>query len=260
MPTTTASEQQQSAPFEITVSRTDLLKELAITQSVVERKSTVPILSNFMFETFGNNLLIAATDLDLSLRTFCPARVIKEGSCTVPARKLYEYVRLLGDGEITIKSLQNDWAQMRCGRSNTKMVGLPRKNFPSLPLYPAQSAIRLPATVLRTVIARTIFAISQEESRYTLNGALLVLRPETITMIATDGHRLAHIQVKEAVTGLSEERRVLIPRKALAEINSLLGQTGVDVFEFSKDDSNLFFRIGGRLMTSRQLAGTFPNY
>lgn len=207
MSSSTANDEQQSSPFEVTVSKTDLLKELAITQSVVERRSTVPILSNFMFETFGNNLLITATDLDLSLRTFCPARVVKEGSCTVPARKLCEYVRLLGDGEITIKSLQNDWAQIRCGRSNTKMVGLPRKNFPSLPLYPAQSAIRLPAAGLRTLIARTIFAISHEESQYTLNGALLVLLPETITMVATDGHRLAHVQAKEAVAGAARRKK-----------------------------------------------------
>jgi DNA polymerase-3 subunit beta len=151
-------------------------------------------LSNFLFETSGNNLLISATDLDLSVRTFCAAKVKNPGCCTVPGRKLYDYVRLLADGEVAIKSQENDWVQVRCGRSNTRFVGLPRKNFPSLPLYPAQAAVRLPAAVFRASISRTIFAMSHEESRYTWNGALLIVQPTTITMVATDGSRLAHVQ------------------------------------------------------------------
>jgi DNA polymerase III subunit beta len=246
--------------MEVILDKSELAKELAITQGVVERKSTVPILSNFLFETAGTNLLITATDLDLSLRTFCPAKITKQGSCTIPARKLYDYVKLLRDGEITIKSLENDWAQIRCGRSNTKMVGLARKNFPGLPLYPAQSAIQLPAAVLRTMISRTIFAISQEESRYTLNGALLVLQPGTVTMVATDGHRLALVQAAKTIAGVTSEVKVLIPRKALVEINSLLSLGGIDAFEFAKDETTLFFRIGARLLTCRQLVGIFPNY
>jgi DNA polymerase III subunit beta len=247
--------------MEIILDKSELVRELAITQGVVEKKSTVPILSNFLLEaTENNNLLITATDLDLSLRTFCPAKIKKQGSCTIPARKLYDYVRLLRDGEITIKSLENDWVQIRCGRSNTKMVGLSRKNFPSLPLYPAQSAIQLPAAVLRTMISRTIFAVSQEGSRYTLNGALLVLQPGTITMVATDGHRLALVQAAKTIAAVTSEMKVLVSRKALVELNSLLSVGGIETFEFAKDENTLFFRIGARLLTCRQLAGTFPNY
>ncbi|HEY6351884.1 MAG TPA: DNA polymerase III subunit beta [Candidatus Angelobacter sp.] len=200
--------------MEIIVEKSELLKELSITQGVVERKSTVPILSNFLFETAGNNLLITATDLDVSLRTFCPAAIKKQGSCTVPARKLYDYVRLLPDGEVTIRLLDNGWVQIRCGRSNTKMVDLERKNFPNPPLFPAESAIRLPAPVLRTMISKTIFAISQEESRYTLNGALLVLKPGTITMVATDGHRLAHIETAKSNVAVDSEMKILLLRTA----------------------------------------------
>ena len=246
--------------MEITIDKTDFLKELSITQAVVERKSTVPILSNFLFETSGNNLLITATDLELSLRTFCAAKVKTPGHCTVPGRKLYDYIRLLSDGEVTIKSQDNDWVQVRCGRSNTRLVGLPRKNFPSLPLYPAQRAVRLPATIFRAMISRTMFAISQEESRYTLNGALLIVQSTSITMVATDGNRLAHIQAPASISGLTDEIRVLIPKKALSEINTLLNLSGIDVFEFAKDDSTLYFRIGSRLLSCRQLVGTFPNY
>lgn len=246
--------------MEISVSKNDLLKELTATQGVVERKTTIPILSNFLFEATGDKLSITATDLDLSLRTSCPAKVKKEGSCTIPARKLYDYVKLLGDGDISIKLLENHWVQIRSGRSNTKMVGMARANFPALPLFPAESALQLPAQVLRQLIGRTIFSISNEESRYTLNGALLVLKPESLTMVATDGHRLAHIEHGGTKLPVSGELKVLVPKKAMAELSTLLNSTDAQTVEFAKDESTLFFRIGGRLLTSRQLTGQFPNY
>jgi DNA polymerase III subunit beta len=260
MPSSAGTE--AGATMEITVSKPDLLKELTATQGVVERKTTIPILSNFLFEAAGDRLSITATDLDLSLRTSAAAKVKKDGSCTVPARKLYDYVKLLGDGDISIKLLENHWVQIRSGRSNTKMVGMARANFPALPTFPADSAIQIPAPVLRNLIAKTIFGISNEESRYTLNGALLVLKPESITMVATDGHRLAHIEHSNSKYPVSGEMRVLVPKKAMAELNTLLNVTddpAVPV-EFAKDESTLFFRIGGRLLTSRQLTGQFPNY
>jgi DNA polymerase III subunit beta len=250
----------QGAAMEITVSKFDLLKELTATQGVVERKTTIPILSNFLFEAAGDKLTITATDLDLSLRTSCPAKVKKEGSCTVPARKLYEYVKLLSDGDISIKLMDNHWVQIRSGRSNTKMVGMARANFPAVPNFPASGAIKLPADVVRTMIAKTIFAISNEESRYTLNGALMVLKPESITMVATDGHRLAHIEKNQGKLSVSGEMKTLVPKKAMAELNAIVNSTEVDDIEFNRDESTLFFRIGNRLLTSRQLTGQFPNY
>jgi DNA polymerase-3 subunit beta len=247
--------------MEITVSKSDLLKELTATQGVVERKTTIPILSNFLFEAAGDKLNITATDLDLSLRTSCPAKVKKEGSCTVPARKLYDYVKLLPEGEISLKLLENHWVQIRSGRSNTKMVGMARANFPSLPAFPTADVVKIPVKVLHNMIAKTIFAISNEESRYTLNGALMVLKPESITMVATDGHRLAHIEKTNApFDGVHGEIKTLVPKKAMAELNSLLQTSDTDVAEFAKDESTLFFKIGGRLLTSRQLTGQFPNY
>ena len=246
--------------MEITVTKSDLLKELTATQGVVERKTTIPILSNFLFEAAGDRLTITATDLDLSLRTSCPAKVKKEGACTIPARKLYDYVRLLPEGEISIKLLENHWVQIRSGRSNTKMVGMARANFPAMPNFPTVGAVNLPAGVLRTMIAKTIFAISSEESRYTLNGALMVLKPESITIVATDGHRLAHIEKNGSEYGVSGEMKTLVPKKAMHELAALLNNSDVDEIEFAKDESTLFFRIGPRLLTSRQLTGQFPNY
>jgi DNA polymerase-3 subunit beta len=246
--------------MEITVSKFELLRELTATQGVVERKTTIPILSNYLFEAGGDKLLLTATDLDLSLRTSCNAKVKKEGACTIPARKLYEYVKLLPDADITIKLLENHWVSIRCGRSNTKMVGMARSNFPSLPVFPSAGAIKIPAGVLRSMIAKTGFAIASEESRYTLNGALMVLKPESITMVATDGHRLAHVERGgEKFEGVSGEMKTLIPKKAMDELKSLL-DSDVETIDFAKDESTLFFRVGPRLLTSRQLTGQFPNY
>jgi DNA polymerase-3 subunit beta len=246
--------------MEITVSKVELLRELTATQGVVERKTTIPILSNYLFEATGDKLSLTATDLDLSLSTSCNAKVKKEGACTIPARKLYDYVRLLPDADITIRLLENHWVSIRCGRSNTKMVGMAKSNFPGLPVFPSAGAIKIPAAVLRSMIAKTGFAIASEESRYTLNGALMVLKPESITMVATDGHRLAHVErAGEKFEGVSGEMKTLIPKKAMDELKSLL-DSDVETIDFAKDESTLFFRVGPRLLTSRQLTGQFPNY
>jgi DNA polymerase III subunit beta len=249
-----------STTMEITVSKFELLRELTATQGVVERKTTIPILSNYLFEAAGDKLSLTATDLDLSLRTSCNAKVKKEGACTIPARKLYDYVKLLPDADITIRLLDNHWVSIRCGRSNTKMVGMAKSNFPGLPVFPSAGTIKIPAAVLRSMIAKTGFAIASEESRYTLNGALMVLKPESITMVATDGHRLAHVErAGEKFEGVSGEMKTLIPKKAMDELKSLL-DSDVETIDFAKDESTLFFRVGPRLLTSRQLTGQFPNY
>jgi DNA polymerase-3 subunit beta len=247
--------------LEITVSRAELLRELTAAQSVVERKTTIPILSNFLVEAADDKITITATDLDQSIRTSCPAKVKKPGACTIPARKLYDYIKLLPDGDISIKLMDNHWVQIRAGRSNTKMVGMARANFPQVAEFPTAGAVKIVAASLQGMIAKTIFAISNEESRYTLNGALLVLKAESMAMVATDGHRLAHIEkLGEALEGITGEKKTLIPRKALSELLSLLNTTEVESIDFADDEQTLFFRVGGRVLTSRKLTGNFPNY
>ena len=247
--------------LEITVSRAELLRELTAAQSVVERKTTIPILSNFLFEANGDRLTVTATDLDQSVRTSCAAKVKKPGACTIPARKLYDYIKLLADGDISIKLMDNHWVQIRAGRSNTKMVGMARANFPVVPEFPTAGAFKLSVASLRNMIAKTIFAISNEESRYTLNGALLVLKAESMAMVATDGHRLAHIEkLGESLESLSGEKKTLIPRKALSEMLSLLNSTEEETLDFADDEQTLYFRVGGRVLPSRKLTGQFPNY
>jgi DNA polymerase-3 subunit beta len=246
--------------MEFSAKKFDLLEELALTQGVVERKTTIPILSNLLLEAKGNRLTITATDLELSIRTSCEAKVKKEGSGTVPAKKLLDLVRLLPDEEIRFKLLENNWMQIVCDRKTYKMVGMSKDNFPALPSFP-QPIAKIPAKSLAAVIAKTIFAISLEESRYTLNGALMVLKPETLTMVATDGHRLAMVETDHKLNGLGTEVRVLVPKKAMTEVQRLTGEAGDDaVVEFSQDDSHIFFQFGKRLLTSRKLTGQFPNY
>jgi DNA polymerase-3 subunit beta len=251
----------QGSSMEITVSRQELVKELTATQSVVERKTTIPILSNFLIEADGDRLNITATDLDQAIRTSAAVKVKKPGACTIPARKLYDYIKLLPDGDISIKLLDNHWVQIRSGRSNTKMVGMARANYPQVPEFPSVAATSISTLALKTLIARTIFAISNEESRYTLNGALLVIKAESLAMVATDGHRLSYVEKpNELLEGISGEKRVLIPRKALQELQQLLGTTEAEKVEFADDEHTLFFRVGHRTLSTRKLSGQFPNF
>jgi DNA polymerase-3 subunit beta len=246
--------------MEFSVKKFDLLAELELTQGVVERKTTIPILSNLLFEAKGNRLSITATDLELSIRTSCDAKVKKEGSGTIPAKKLYDLVRLLPDEEIRFKLIENHWIQILSDRKSYKLVGMSKENFPALPGFP-HALVKIPAVLLNDLIAKTTFAISLEESRYTLNGALLVLKPESVTMVATDGHRLAMVENTHKLEGLSAEVRVLVPKKAMTEIQRLAADSDdAATADFAQDESHLFFQIGRRLLTSRKLTGQFPNY
>jgi DNA polymerase-3 subunit beta len=246
--------------MEFSVKKFDLLRELSLSQGVVERKTTIPILGNILCEASGNQVVLTATDLELSIRTACEAKVKKEGAGTIPAKKLLELVRLLPEGDIRFKLLENHWVQILADRKTYKMVGMAKDNFPSIPVFPHPVA-KIPAAILTALIARTEFAISNEESRYTLNGALLLLKPDSIAMIATDGHRLALAEIDHKFEGLTREVRPLVPKKALAEVHRLAGEAGEDAeIEFALDDSHLFFRAGERLLISRMLTGQFPNY
>lgn len=246
--------------MELIVQKNDLLRELHLTQGVVERKTTIPILGNLLLEAKGDALQIAATDLELGIRTGCSAKVKKEGAGTVPARRLFEIVRILPDAEIKLKLLENHRVELRCERSQFKLVGMAKENFPALAEFP-HPLVQIPAGLLATLIAKTQFAISMEESRYTLNGALLLLKPDSITMVATDGHRLAHVESPTKLEGLKAEARVLVPKKAMMEVTRLLAEAEEKTpVEFARDDAHLFFKVGGRLLLSRLLTGQFPNY
>ena len=246
--------------MEFSVTKSALLNELSMTQGVVERKTTIPILSNLLVEARGSQLTITATDLELSIRTSCEAKVKKEGAGTIPAKKLLELVRLLPEGEIKVKLLENQWVEITSDRKKYKLVGMAKENFPALPTIP-HTLVKIPAAILESLISKTKFAISMEESRYTLNGGLLILRPDTLAMVATDGHRLALAETDHKLSGMNGELKVLVPKKAMDEVEKLSGAAGSDAqFDFAKDVSHLFFQVKHRLLISRILTGQFPNY
>ncbi len=241
------------------VTRNELLNELNLVQGVIEKKSTIPILSNILLEAADGRLNMVATDLDVTIRCGCPATVSVEGATTLSARRLFDIVRLLPeDAEISFSLLENDWVELRSGRSEYKIVALPKENFPSIP-EAAPATAQIPGGLIRSLIQRTMFAITQEESRYSLNGALLVLIPGEIKMVATDGHRLAMAEKSLQVPGIESEVRALIPRKTLIEIQKLIGDED-SILEFGRDENHLFFSIEGKQLVSRILAGQFPNY
>src|ERR1051326_8402429 len=247
--------------MEFTVNKSDLVRELGLSQGVVEKKTTIPILSNVLLEAVGERVILTATELELGIRCSCPARVKKEGAGTVPARKLLDYVRLLPEGDVNMKFLENHWASITSGRSRTRIAGMSRESFPELPQMP-ETIAEVPIKTLTSMIARTSFAISLEESRFTLNGALLLMRPEGLTMVATDGHRLAFVQAALAESGQVEQQfRALVPKKAMAELVKLSDDAGPDgKVIFAGDDNHLFFQVGHRLLMTRKLTGNFPDY
>jgi DNA polymerase-3 subunit beta len=182
------------------------------------------------------------------------------GTVTLPAKRLYEIVRALPDKEIKFKRGEANWVTITCASSRFRIAGLPQEDFPAL-VEPKSILARIPASVLSKLILRTIFAISTEDSKFTLSGALLLLKPGSITMVATDGHRLAHIEKAEPLEEVSEEIKVIVPKKAMSELQRMISETSdADKIGFSRDDNHLFFDMGKRLLTSRMLTGQFPNY
>jgi DNA polymerase-3 subunit beta len=246
--------------MEFTVRKFDLLQDLTLIQGVVERKTTIPILANVLVRAEGGELHIAATDLEIGLKSVCPSKTTVPGTITLPAKRLYEIVRALPDKEIKFKRGEANWVTLTCGSSRFRIAGLPQEDFPALP--EAKPAVaKIPSEILAKLIARTIFAISTEDSKYTLSGALLLLKPGSITMVATDGHRLAHVEKQGEMEDVAEEIKVLVPKKAMGELVRMVSESAdVERIGFSRDDNHLFFDMGKRLLISRMLTGQFPNY
>jgi DNA polymerase III subunit beta len=246
--------------MEFTVNKSDLVRELGLSQGVVEKRTTIPILSNVLIEAKDGRVVLSATDLELGIRCSCPAKVKKEGAGTIPAKRLLDYVRLLPDTELTVKFLDNHWANLTCGRSRTKIAGMSRESFPELPQMPEATA-SIPVAMLSSMISKTVFAISAEETRFTLNGALLLMKPEAVVMVSTDGHRLAYIENNSEAATSSKPIRVLVPKKAMSEILRLAGESGADAKAIiAGDENHLFFQFGDRLLITRKLTGNFPDY
>lgn len=244
--------------MEVSIRKSDLVRELQLVQGIVERKTSIPVLSNVLVEAKGAELKLAATDLDVSLRCGCPAVVKREGAVTLAAKKLYEIVRMLPDSDVQMKQLPDAWVAIECERSSFKMAGLPREDYPALPEPKGRKGVEIPAAALKDLIARTAFAITAEDARYYLAGALLILEKDGVGMVATDGHRLAFAQRRVALKGAEAGGRVLVPRKAIHELARLLD--GDDGVLFQESDNHLLFSVAGRTLASKTIEGQFPAY
>lgn len=237
--------------MEITVNRAELVRELNLSRGAVESSSTIPILSHVLIEAAGGRVTITATDLDLAIRCSCAAKVQVEGVIAVPGKRFLDYVKLLTGDDVAIKGTENNWISVVSGPSKARMAGMARDNWPELPHVPGMD-IEIPGDDLARLIARTEFAISRESSRFTLDGASF-LAGDAVSLVATDGHRLA--MAGEDAQG----KRVLVPRRALTQVARLAAAEACAI-GFAHDGNHLFFAIGARLLISRELTGSFPDY
>ena len=246
--------------MQFVVSKQNLQKELGYVQGVVEKKNTIPVLSNILIESVGDGTIrLTGTDLDVTIRCDMDAEDIKTpGSICVQARKLFEIARLLPDAPVTFKKEANDWVTVTCDKSRFKMVGVSKEAFPEVPSFKS-APTKISAGIIKAFIDRTIFAITQEESRYTLSGAKFMLDDKGARMVTTDGHRLAYVEKKDVSKDGTDAIDTLIPRKTLAELTKLTaGEEGE--ISLGMDGNHIFFEVGTRLLISRMLYGQFPNY
>src|SRR5262245_26776281 len=216
--------------MELVVRKNDLLRELQLFQGIVERKNTIPILANVLMEAKGDQVSFLATDLEVGLRSKCAASVAKGGSLTLPAKKFYEIVRSLPETDIRIAE-DKGGVKVAADRFDSRMQTLPREDFPTLPEGGATSTTALSGAVVKEMVAKTQFAITGEDTRFFLNGALFVLRPDSMSLVATDGHRLALVTAKRdgKADKNAEEIRAILPKKTLNELAKLLNEGEADI-------------------------------
>src|SRR6202521_5518688 len=242
--------------MELVVRKNDLLRELQLFQGIVERKNTIPILANVLMEAKGDEVLFLATDLEVALRSKCAATVTKSGSLTLPAKKLYEIVKALPETDVRIEEDKNG-VKVAADRFDSRMQTLPKEDFPAVPEASGSFNATLPREAIREMVAKTQFAITGEDTRYFLNGALFILQPELMSLVATDGHRLALVTVDRPRTGgevarEAEDVRAILPRKTLWELGRLLTEGEGDI-RYERGENHLFFEIGNRMLVSRMI-------
>ncbi len=246
--------------MELVVRKSDLLKELQLFQGIVERKNTIPILANVLLDAAGDEVRLAATDLEVGLRGRCAASVGKPGALTLPAKKFFEIVKELPETDIRIEEEKAGTVKVAADRFESRMQTLPKEDFPSMPDPADGDGTAIERKALREMVAKTQFAITGEDTRYFLNGGLFVLRHDSMSLVATDGHRLALVTVpREAAGKKTEESRTILPKKTMNELGRLLGE-GEGEVRFEKGESHLFFQIDGRLLVSRVIDGQFPAF
>jgi DNA polymerase-3 subunit beta len=246
--------------MELVARKNDLLRELQLFQGIVERKNTIPILANVLMEAKGDEVRFLATDLEVGLRSKCAATVTKAGALTIPAKKFYEIIKSLPETDIRIAE-DKGGVKVAADRFDSRMQTLPREDFPTLPEASTSPTATLASASLKEMVSKTQFAITGEDTRYFLNGALFVLKPDSMSLIATDGHRLALVSVPRNGNAKkdADEVKAILPKKTLGELGRLLAEGNEDI-AYERGENHLFFGVGGRLLISRMIDGQFPAY
>jgi DNA polymerase-3 subunit beta len=237
------------------VAREPLLRALQLLQNIVEPRQTLPILANVLIEAREGLLGLAATDLEVGARVAVPATVERPGAITLAARKLVELVRELPPQPVAFSLLENGWVRLTCGSGKFNLVGLPADEYPPLELDPAAQMLALDGGLLRTMLARTSYAMSLDESRPFLNGLFLTARGGELRLVATDGHRLA---LARCPVTAGSEMTGIVPRKAVQELGRVLGSA--ERVELAVGESKFFVRTEGFELVSKLVEGQFPNY
>src|SRR4029077_6750247 len=245
--------------MELVVRKNDLLRELQLFQGIVERKNTIPILANVLMEAKGDHVSFLATDLEVGLRSKCAATVTKAGSRTLPAKKFFEIVKSLPETDIRIAE-DKGGVKIAADRFDSRLQTLPREDFPTLPDAGGTPTAALERNAVKEMVAKTQFAITGEDTRYFLNGALFVLKPEEMSLVATDGHRLALVSVtRNGGKKKDEESKAILPKKTLGELGRLLSEGDGDI-GYERGENHPFFQVGDRMLISRMIDGQFPAY
>jgi DNA polymerase III subunit beta len=255
------------------IDKREFLKGLSLMQSVAGRKTTLPILSHILMQWDKNSLYLTGTDLETGIREELSATILQEGKASVSAKKLYEIVRELPDETIHIQKKENHWITLQCGKSIFNIAGLDPDEFPSLPGYQDGYFSKISTHLMREMIEKTVYAASNEESRYHLNGVLFIQKKqdpgpsgtgqgsqEILRMVATDGHRLSLID-RESPTIRGIEKGIIMPKKGVLEIKKIMGdRDGEEEMEIYFDQTHGFFKMGKSLMVIRLIDGEFPEY
>ena len=253
--------------MKVRIGRDELLTGLQRVQGVVEKRNTMPILSNILLEAKQDGVEIVATDLEIGMRGLYKGTVLSTGGVTISARKLFEIVKELPPGDIDLTAADNNWTTIQAGKSQFKVVGLPSSEYPALPTIEREGLIPLSGEGLLELIRKTLFAAGDNDARYILNGLLVTLvatdKKTSLRLVGTDGHRLAVAEQEVGKAGnkaVPQEMKAIIPKKAAHEIRHLLEEGGdaEPLIGFSKN--LMIFRKSGLLLTSRLMEGNYPNY
>ncbi len=243
--------------MKFTITREQFQEGLQAVAGSVPTKTTLPVLSNILVEATKDGVRLSGTDLDIAVSTTVPASVDQEGAITLPARKLVEIVRELPNASIRITASGEQRVTIECGRSKFRLLGLPKDEFPAFPAVKFDGGWKATAGNLQKLITHVAFAASTEESRPILNGVLWELRPDRMRMVATNGHRLARMDVPTATAG-GAQADLIVPPKALEQIRRLF--SAEDEIEVARSENHLGFRSPTTQVFTRLIEGPYPNY